>query len=218
LDAERNNRPLPGKESPVLTPLRRLPATFISPWPQSVARSSRVLKHGSGLRLAGRRAARSPRFTHPTAGEDAGRYGYRTFLATLLASFQSLAGWSTCDILARTSACVARVREACAAIGERACTVPPERIRRASHPDEGASMGSADAIELEGIVVSALPNAMFRVEVEVGGDKHFVLCHISGRMRKNYIRILPGDRVQVELTPYDLSKGRITYRGTRSRA
>jgi translation initiation factor IF-1 len=66
-----------------------------------------------------------------------------------------------------------------------------------------------DAIIIEGTVVEPLPNAMFRVELENG---HNVLAHISGKMRMNYIRILPGDRVQVELTPYDLSRGRITYR------
>jgi len=66
-----------------------------------------------------------------------------------------------------------------------------------------------DAIILEGTVVEPLPNAMFRVELENG---HKVLAHISGKMRMHYIRILPGDRVQVELTPYDLSRGRITYR------
>ena len=64
-------------------------------------------------------------------------------------------------------------------------------------------------IEVEGQVVEALPNAMFRVELE---NKHIVLATISGKMRKNYIRILTGDKVRVELTPYDLSKGRITYR------
>ena len=66
-----------------------------------------------------------------------------------------------------------------------------------------------DAIVLEGTVTEPLPNAMFRVELENG---HKVLAHISGKMRMHYIRILPGDRVQVELTPYDLSRGRITYR------
>ena len=64
-------------------------------------------------------------------------------------------------------------------------------------------------IEIEGQVVEALPNAMFRVELENG---HRVLAHISGKMRMHYIRILPGDKVQVELTPYDLTRGRITYR------
>jgi translation initiation factor IF-1 len=66
-----------------------------------------------------------------------------------------------------------------------------------------------DAITVDGKVVDALPNAMFRVELENG---HKVLAHISGKMRMHYIRILPGDKVQVELTPYDLTRGRITYR------
>lgn len=68
---------------------------------------------------------------------------------------------------------------------------------------------SADAIELEGTVVEPLPNAMFHVELENG---HVVLAHISGKMRMHYIRILPGDKVVVELSPYDLTRGRITYR------
>ena len=66
-----------------------------------------------------------------------------------------------------------------------------------------------DTILVEGTVVEPLPNAMFRVELENG---HKVLAHISGKMRMHYSRILPGDRVQVELTPYDLGRGRITYR------
>ncbi len=70
-------------------------------------------------------------------------------------------------------------------------------------------MSKEEAIELEAIVVEALPNAVFRVELE---NKHQVLAHISGKMRKNFIRILPGDRVLVEVTPYDLSRGRIIYR------
>jgi len=65
------------------------------------------------------------------------------------------------------------------------------------------------AIEMEGVVTEALPNAMFRVELTNG---HKVLAHISGKMRKNYIRILPADRVIVEMSPYDLTKGRIIYR------
>jgi len=73
-------------------------------------------------------------------------------------------------------------------------------------------MAKADAIEVEGVVVAALPNAMFRVEVDVGGEKHHVLTHISGKMRKYYIRILPGDSVMVEMSPYDLTRGRITFR------
>ena len=70
-------------------------------------------------------------------------------------------------------------------------------------------MAKEELIELEGVVIEALPNAMFRVELE---NKHKVLAHISGKMRKFFIRILPGDRVTVELSPYDLSRGRITYR------
>lgn len=70
-------------------------------------------------------------------------------------------------------------------------------------------MPKEDSIEVEGVVVEPLPNAMFRVELENG---HKVLAHISGKMRMNYIRILPGDRVKVELSPYDLTRGRITFR------
>jgi len=66
-----------------------------------------------------------------------------------------------------------------------------------------------EAIEVEGTVVEPLPNAMFRVELENG---HRVLAHICGKMRMHYIKILPGDKVKVELSPYDLSRGRITYR------
>ncbi len=74
-------------------------------------------------------------------------------------------------------------------------------------------MAKSEAIEVEGRVVAALPNAMFRVEVDIGGEAHMVLATISGKMRKYYIRILPGDSVNVEISPYDLSRGRITYRG-----
>lgn len=70
-------------------------------------------------------------------------------------------------------------------------------------------MAKGDQIEMEGKVVEALPNAMFRVELE---NKHVLLAHISGKMRMNYIRILPGDRVTVEISPYDLTRGRIVYR------
>ena len=70
-------------------------------------------------------------------------------------------------------------------------------------------MAKEELLEMRGQVVELLPNAMFRVELENG---HKVLAHISGKMRMHYIRILPGDRVQVELTPYDLERGRITYR------
>jgi len=70
-------------------------------------------------------------------------------------------------------------------------------------------MNKQDVYEAEGTVIETLPNAMFRVEL---ANKHQILAHISGRMRKHFIRILPGDKVLVELSPYDLTKGRITYR------
>ncbi|MCB1662956.1 MAG: translation initiation factor IF-1 [Pseudomonadales bacterium] len=70
-------------------------------------------------------------------------------------------------------------------------------------------MAKEGQIEMEGEIIDTLPNTMFRVKLENG---HIVTAHISGKMRKNYIRILTGDKVTVELTPYDLSKGRITYR------
>jgi translation initiation factor IF-1 len=94
-------------------------------------------------------------------------------------------------------------------------SAPFRLFRRASGLGTAAVRGATlpkskeDAIVLEGTVIEPLPNAMFRVELENG---HKVLAHISGKMRMHYIRILPGDRVQVELTPYDLSRGRITYR------
>ncbi|MAZ38714.1 MAG: translation initiation factor IF-1 [Legionellales bacterium] len=70
-------------------------------------------------------------------------------------------------------------------------------------------MAKEDQIEMNGVVLETLPNTMFRVELENG---HIITAHISGKMRKNYIRILTGDKVTVEMTPYDLNKGRITYR------
>lgn len=70
-------------------------------------------------------------------------------------------------------------------------------------------MPKEEAVQVEGAVVEALPNAMFRVELE---NKHIVLAHVSGKMRMNFIRILPGDRVMCELSPYDLTRGRIIYR------
>jgi translation initiation factor IF-1 len=83
-----------------------------------------------------------------------------------------------------------------------------------SHSDFGLnskkeSMSKEDAIEVMATVLEPLPNAMFRVELE---NKHQVLAHVSGKMRKNFIRILPGDKVAVELSPYDLNRGRIVYR------
>ena len=70
-------------------------------------------------------------------------------------------------------------------------------------------MSKTDVIELEGVVVEKLPNAMFKVELENG---HIVLAHISGKLRMNFIKILPGDKVTLEMSPYDLSKGRIVWR------
>ena len=70
-------------------------------------------------------------------------------------------------------------------------------------------MAKQDVIELEGTVLDTLPNAMFKVELENG---HEILAHVSGKVRMNYIRILPGDKVTVEMSPYDLTRGRITYR------
>jgi translation initiation factor IF-1 len=76
--------------------------------------------------------------------------------------------------------------------------------------DQANSMSKEDAIQMEGEVVETLPNTTFRVKLRNG---HVVTAHISGKMRKNYIRILTGDAVTVEMTPYDLTKGRIVYRG-----
>lgn len=70
-------------------------------------------------------------------------------------------------------------------------------------------MPKEEAIEVEGIVVESLPNAMFRVKLD---NEHIVLAHISGKIRMNFIRILPGDKVKLELSPYDLNRGRITFR------
>ena len=98
------------------------------------------------------------------------------------------------------------VPSACAVVRPRAGLVPkPNRSSREIHLPKPKE----DAIVLEGTVVEPLPNAMFKVELENG---HKVLAHSSGKMRMHRIRILPGDRVQVEITPYDLTRGRITYR------
>jgi translation initiation factor IF-1 len=80
---------------------------------------------------------------------------------------------------------------------------------RVAKNKEKASSGKEEGIQVEGTVIEPLPNAMFRVELENG---HRVLAHISGKMRMHYIRILPGDRVLVELSPYDLTRGRVVYR------
>ena len=74
---------------------------------------------------------------------------------------------------------------------------------------EVIDLSKEDLIEVEGIVQEALPNAMFRVELP---NKHVILAHVSGKLRMNYIRIVPGDKVKIEMSPYDLTKGRITWR------
>ncbi len=87
-----------------------------------------------------------------------------------------------------------------------------QRPERRGRPDARADAGATpkeEAIEVEGTIVEPLPNAMFRVELPGG---HRVLAHVSGKIRMNFIRILPGDRVLIELSPYDLTHGRITYR------
>ena len=85
--------------------------------------------------------------------------------------------------------------------------LPPSAARRTF---TGVLVAKEESIVLEGTVVETLANTKFRIKVDSG---HIVLAHISGKMRKHYIRIIPGDRVTVELSPYDLSRGRITYRG-----
>ena len=74
---------------------------------------------------------------------------------------------------------------------------------------KGKQMAKDDVIELEGTILESMPNAMFKVKLE---NDHEILAHISGKIRKNFIRILPGDKVKVEMTPYDLTRGRITFR------
>ncbi len=73
-------------------------------------------------------------------------------------------------------------------------------------------MAKEQPIKINGIIKEILPNAMFRVEIEIGGSTHEVLAHVSGKMRMHFIKILPGDSVALEISPYDLSRGRITYR------
>ena len=81
--------------------------------------------------------------------------------------------------------------------------------KKTTRPDHSGKRTTKEVIELEGTVLETLPNALFKVELENG---HVVLSHISGKMRMHYIRIIPGDRVTIEMTPYDLTKARITYR------
>ena len=86
---------------------------------------------------------------------------------------------------------------------------PTQSRRCVRHTNKEIRLSKEDAIEVMATVVEILPNAMFRVELE---NKHQALAHVSGRMRKNFIRILTGDRVAIELSPYDLNRGRIVYR------
>ena len=97
------------------------------------------------------------------------------------------------------------------AVGARCAAGGPSKASNVPRLEEGRTLPKPkeDAIVLEGKVTEPLPNAMFRVELENG---HKVLAHVSGKIRMNFIRILPGDKVKVELSPYDLSRGRITYR------
>jgi translation initiation factor IF-1 len=85
----------------------------------------------------------------------------------------------------------------------------PRPVRPVTQTETRAPRQNTDTLAVDGKVVEALPNAMFTVELETG---HSVLGHLAGKMRKNYIRVLPGDRVTVELSPYDLTRGRITFR------
>ena len=96
--------------------------------------------------------------------------------------------------------------------GQRGGPARPPVAAAAPKPVEEETSSKEAGIEIEGTITEALPNAMFRVEIPVGDQKKIVLAHVSGKMRQNYIRILPGDRVLVELSPYDLERGRIRYR------
>ncbi len=94
-------------------------------------------------------------------------------------------------------------------LGKRWNLCPVQLLSGWKQPIEGDCLSKEDAIEVMATVLETLPNALFKVELE---NKHQVLAHVSGRMRKNFIRILPGDRVAIELSPYDLNRGRIVYR------
>lgn len=89
-------------------------------------------------------------------------------------------------------------------------TTSPQPRTIKLHHQYGGNVAKEEAIEVEGTVREALPNTMFRVELKSGG--HIILAHLSGKMRKHYIRIVPGDTVKVALSPYDLTRGRIIYR------
>jgi translation initiation factor IF-1 len=95
-----------------------------------------------------------------------------------------------------------------ACVQDRKCHNQPD-AQQGAPAESGFGLSKEDAIEVMATVTETLPNAMFKVKLE---NNHEVLTHVSGRMRKNFIRILPGDRVAVELSPYDLNRGRIVYR------
>lgn len=111
--------------------------------------------------------------------------------------------------------CSEYIRKKTKKTAEACFAVPSGRARNAGNSfgpaifDEEKYMSKSDVIEVEGTVLEKLPNAMFRVELQ---NKHVVLAHISGKLRMNFIRILPGDKVTIELSPYDLDKGRIIWR------
>lgn len=96
--------------------------------------------------------------------------------------------------------------------GPRRGPAPAPAAKRPAPRPAPEQSSKEEGIQIEGIVTELLPNAMFRVEIPVGDQKKSILAHIAGKMRQNYIRILMGDRVQVELSPYDLERGRIVYR------
>ncbi len=93
--------------------------------------------------------------------------------------------------------------------GSQRQVLPGNAMAKAKNKEKAASTAKEEGIQVEGTVIEPLPNAMFRVELDNG---HRVLAHISGKMRMHYIRILPGDRVLIELSPYDLTRGRVVYR------
>ncbi len=94
--------------------------------------------------------------------------------------------------------------------GRRSATAPV--VAQTKRPEPPPDTSKEECIKIEGLIVEALPNAMFRVEIQVGDQKKVILAYVSGKMRQHFLRVLPGDRVQIELTPYDLERGRITYR------
>jgi translation initiation factor IF-1 len=102
-----------------------------------------------------------------------------------------------------------RKRPIVSAIVQRLDVQPGNAMAKAKNKEKAASTAKEEGIQVEGTVIEPLPNAMFRVELDNG---HRVLAHISGKMRMHYIRILPGDRVLIELSPYDLTRGRVVYR------